>query len=166
MALKDPVAIYTAASNYEAEIISIHLTNAGFEAFAVEDHSTVGLTWIGGGAIPEMHRPQVFVERTSAEAARKEIDVYEEQKQQGARTAAPEFCYRCGEQVERGTAACPGCGKPLDWSRDADEDEYEEQKSVSYLHSGEPFNFPLFFKSWAVLAAIVVAIVALQYFLS
>ncbi|HEV3025768.1 MAG TPA: hypothetical protein VGX76_25015, partial [Pirellulales bacterium] len=61
MALQDPVAVYYAATNAEAQVVRSLLVDAGIEAFAVDDVS-VGGTWTLG-LIPEIHKPQVWVDR-------------------------------------------------------------------------------------------------------
>lgn len=67
MALRDPAAAYNAANNIEALFLRDRLIEAGIEAFVIEDVSQVG-AWIGG-LVPEIHKPQVFVERADLERA-------------------------------------------------------------------------------------------------
>lgn len=61
MALRDPVAAYTAASNLEAHLICNLLIEAGVPAVAVDDVSQVG-TWMFG-LVSQFHKPQIWVER-------------------------------------------------------------------------------------------------------
>ena len=59
VALKNPVAIYTTATNTDAQLIAGHLTATGVDAFAVDDMSPGGMYSLG--TLSELHRPQVFV---------------------------------------------------------------------------------------------------------
>jgi hypothetical protein len=67
MALTDPVAAYNAANNMEAHLVKNALVDAGIEAYVSEDFSVVGM-WLGG-LIPEIHKPQVWIERADSERA-------------------------------------------------------------------------------------------------
>src|SRR5436190_2960768 len=75
MALRDPVAVYNAASNMEAFVVREALQAAGVEAFVIEDVSQVE-TWVFG-LIPELHKPQVWVERADVGRAKPVLDDYE-----------------------------------------------------------------------------------------
>lgn len=117
MALKKPIAVYTAATNAEAQLIQEILNEAGIEAFAVEDTSPVGMYSLG--VVSQIHKPQVWVERNAAEQAREIINKYEKQPASKRKKKGKEFCYGCGEAVQRGAARCPACEVELDWSEDA-----------------------------------------------
>ena len=65
MALHDPVAVYNAANNVEAHLVRNALLTSGVEAHVTEDVSQVG-TW-AFGLLPEIHKPQVWVERQDIE---------------------------------------------------------------------------------------------------
>src|SRR5438132_670434 len=90
MALSDPIAAYNAANNVEAHLLCNLLVEAGVEAFVTEDVSQVG-TWIGG-LIPEIHKPQVWVDRVDLERAKPVLDDYErrsaERRNRGAEESA------------------------------------------------------------------------------
>src|SRR5215831_15111829 len=75
MAFRDPVAVYNAANNLQAIFVRDALIAAGVEAFVIEDVSQVG-TWMGG-LIPEIHKPQVWVERADIERAKPVLDDFE-----------------------------------------------------------------------------------------
>jgi hypothetical protein len=77
MALRHPIAIYTAGTNLEAHCICEMLIVAGIEAAVVEDESRAGAWMLG--LLPQIHKPQVWVERTDAERARPLLDAYERQ---------------------------------------------------------------------------------------
>jgi hypothetical protein len=125
MALRDPVAVYNAATNAEAQLIRNLLVDAGIEAFAVEDVSQVG-TW-ALGLIPEIHKPQVWVDRCNVEGARSFLVRYEQQSGEPRIAEAAElFCYECGEPVSPGASSCAACGKVLDWSEAAGDRGLEE----------------------------------------
>jgi hypothetical protein len=117
MALPHPTAVFNAASNVEAHLVQSLLMEAGIEAFAVDDVSMVGV-W-AFGHLPEIHKPQVFVDRANADRAREVIEAYDS-KAMFAEAAARQqsFCYSCGDAVEYGTPTCPACGSPLDWDED------------------------------------------------
>jgi hypothetical protein len=59
MELRDPIVAYDAATNVEAQLMKMLLTEAGIDAYASEDHSTAGV-WMFG-VMPELHKPQVWV---------------------------------------------------------------------------------------------------------
>jgi hypothetical protein len=143
MTLKDPVAVYNAANNMEATFVCNLLRDAGIDAFVTEDLSTVG-AW-AFGFIPEIHRPQVWTEKTDAERAKPVLDDYE---RRGAerRSAAKDgvtgdleaVCEDCGRsnlfpEVLRGTVQrCRHCGAHIDvggedeeWQQGTDEEEGE-----------------------------------------
>ena len=60
MPLKDPFAAYNAAHNVEAELVRNALVAAGIEAHFTEDLMSLGM--FAFGPIPELHRPQVWIE--------------------------------------------------------------------------------------------------------
>ncbi|MBS0261853.1 MAG: DUF2007 domain-containing protein [Planctomycetes bacterium] len=136
MPLQDPVAIYNASTNLQAQQVCMVLQQAGIEAFAVEDLSR-GADWVGG-LIPEIHKPQVWVDRGDSERARQVIANYE------ARAAAlhggPQvhdaqpiemICEECEGQMtfpaaQRGSVQeCPHCGAYVDVGEDSTEDDSE-----------------------------------------
>jgi hypothetical protein len=105
MALRDPVAVYNAANNMEAIFVRDALVAAGVDAFVIEDLSRVG-TWIGG-FIPEIHKPQVWVERADIERAKPVLDDFERRstdlREAGAEAGAT------GPVIE---VVCEECGRP------------------------------------------------------
>jgi len=121
MALQNPTAVYNAATNVEAHFVQSLLLEAGIEAFAVDDLSVVGV-W-AFGHLPEIHRPQVWVDRESADRARELIEAYDSKAMPAALADGQKaFCYTCGDPVVYGAPTCPTCGGSLDWSDDeADE---------------------------------------------
>ena len=135
MALSDPVAIYNAKTNGEAQMLKVMLQELGIAAFAVEDLSPAGM-WFMFGTLPEIHKPQVWVNRVDADRARAAIDSYEEQTAASARAEreAAEAgepieveCDECGHKAvfpagERGTIQdCPRCGAYVDVGQFDDE---------------------------------------------
>jgi hypothetical protein len=112
MALQNPVAVYNAAANAEAQVVRSLLVDAGIEAFAVDDVSVVG-TW-ALGLIPEIHKPQVWVDRRHVEQARALIEAYEQRSAEQEHGDTVDFCYECGEPVDSGVSTCPACGQSLD----------------------------------------------------
>src|SRR5262245_38438249 len=98
MGLVDPVKIYAAASNLEAQMICRLLQSAGVEAFAGEDFSTAGV-WVGG-TIPGLFDAGVYVSRADVEQAVALIRQHE--KLEAERSSGQDA------EVE---ATCEDCGK-------------------------------------------------------
>ena len=120
MALQNPIAVYNAASNIEAQLVRCLLVDAGIEAFAVEDVSQVG-TW-AFGLLPEIHKPQVWVDQENIEQARAFLAEYERRSHEGESDPQNDlFCYECGESVKQTVSVCPSCGQVLDWSEDSED---------------------------------------------
>jgi hypothetical protein len=104
MALSDPIAVSTPASNLEAQLICHMLNQSGIEAHIMEDLSLAGL-WIGG-TVPGIHKPQVWVEKTQADQAFVLIRDFEKTQNERRNPAAEvdltkttinEVCEDCGE---------------------------------------------------------------------
>src|SRR6266849_5354291 len=128
MALRDPVAVYNAANNVEAHLLRNALRNSGIEAFVTEDISQVG-TWVLG-LIPEIHKPQVWVERADIERVKPILDDYERRAaelrgagSQNELQAEPEIaivCEECGQRsafpaFQLGSVQqCQHCGAYVD----------------------------------------------------
>jgi hypothetical protein len=128
MALRDPVAVYTAASNVELQLLRIALETAGIEAFAIEDVSQVG-TWMLG-LMPEIHKPQIWVDRADVDRARPVLDEYERQvaerraghrrDQPSKKSAVAVICEDCGvtstfaAELSGSIQDCPHCGAYVD----------------------------------------------------
>lgn len=146
MALRDPVAIFTASSNIRAQALCHLLAQSGVEAYVTEDFSLAGL-WIGG-TIPGIHSPKVWVDRADAERAAAILQQHEQREKelQADPTSAPEadrvqvVCEECGRSVafpvfQRGSVqTCPMCGayvdvvaqeEGLDWQEDDEESSTE-----------------------------------------
>lgn len=138
MALNDPVAAYNAANNVEAQLICNLLNDAGIEAYVTEDVSTVGV-WMFG-LLPEIHKPQVWVERSDLARVKPLLDEYEnqqlqrrqsEEKQRAAGEATVEAtCEECGRQsifpaAQDGSVQdCPHCGAYMDVGNISDGGEW------------------------------------------
>ncbi|MFO0792003.1 MAG: DUF2007 domain-containing protein [Pirellulales bacterium] len=123
MALRDPIAAYNAANNLEASIASEMLNAAGVEAHAVEDGSLVGY-W-AFGVLPEIHKPQVWIERADADKAKPLLEKFERDRaanKNAAETGEPisVVCEDCGKQAEFPASrlgaieTCPHCGAYVD----------------------------------------------------
>jgi hypothetical protein len=123
MPLQDPVVVYRAASNVEAQLICQLLLDSGIDAAVVEDMSPAGMYSLG--TLDGIHNPQVFVEGSLSAKARLFITEYEQrQSQRVAPSQAESFCYHCGEVVAVGATACAACGADLGFS-DEDRSEYD-----------------------------------------
>ena len=126
MALRDPVAVFDADTNVEAQLVRTLLVDAGIEAFAIDDVSYVGVcVW---GTLSGINKPQVFVERKDAQKALDFLDTYEDRiRERQPVSTDDQFCHHCGEPIEPGTASCAACGQSLDSSGDAAEGRSGDQ---------------------------------------
>jgi Putative prokaryotic signal transducing protein len=139
MPLHDPVAVYTARTNTEAQIVRHLLIQSGVEAYAVEDLSVVGL-WMGG-TIPGIHNPKIWVDRADVERAVPILREYE-QRTAERRLAEPAsapggsgveaICDECGarsvfDAEQRGTVQeCPHCNAYMDVGADEPAGEWQD----------------------------------------
>lgn len=123
MGLTDPVAVYNAGTNMEAVVVCEALNTSGIEAHVVEDASPAGL-WMFG-LLPEIHKPQVWVDRASMAAAEEVLAKYEQGRQHDAAkvrasTLIPVECEECGKQLvftadrEGAIETCAQCGAYVD----------------------------------------------------
>lgn len=123
MALKHPVAVYTASSNLEAHVICEMLREAEIEAAVVEDESRAA-AWMFGN-LPGIHKPQVWVEETDVERVRPLLAEFE-RRQSAEGSAVVEgapilvVCEECRETTtfdasRRGHVEdCSHCGAYVD----------------------------------------------------
>jgi hypothetical protein len=140
MGLQDPVAIYNAADNFEAQLICNLLNDAGIEAYLTEDVSPVGV-WLFG-LLPEIHKPQVWTERANMERVKPLLDEYERQQVQRQQAEAKRItegatveasCEECGHQsvfsiaLEGTVQDCPHCGAYMDVGEPPHWDESREE---------------------------------------
>jgi hypothetical protein len=137
MALENPIAIFTAASNVRAHAICHLLNQSGVEAYVTEDLSLVGL-WMGG-TLPGVHTPKVWVDQANAERAAAILQEHEQREEQ-LRDLDPGdpsnrisvTCDECGEVTEfpaaqRGSVQeCPHCREYLDVDSEAERDDGAE----------------------------------------
>jgi endogenous inhibitor of DNA gyrase (YacG/DUF329 family) len=123
MGLTDPVAVYNAGTNMEAVVVCEALMASGIEAHVVEDASPAGM-WMFG-LLPEIHKPQVWVDRANLAAAEEVLANYEQRRQHDAAkvrdsTLIPVECEECGKQLvytaerEGAIETCPECGAYVD----------------------------------------------------
>jgi hypothetical protein len=132
MSLRDPVAVYTAASNVDAQLVRNALIKSGVEAFVTEDVSQVG-PWILG-LIAQVPNPQVWVEKANVERARPILEEYEHRAKElqdpeaggpiGPGRPVEVVCAACGEvsmfpAVQRGSVQqCQFCKAYVDVDND------------------------------------------------
>jgi hypothetical protein len=140
MALRDPVAAYNAANNVEAHLVCNALLSQGVEAHVIEDVSQVG-TW-ALGLVPELHKPQVWIERSDVDRAKPVLDDFERRAAElRTTTAKPEaadesavevVCDECGRSAsfpaaQRGSVQqCPHCRGYIDVGADEFSEEWAE----------------------------------------
>ena len=135
MALRDPVAVYNAANNVEIYLVQDALIAAGIDAFVIEDNSQAG-TW-ALGLIPELHKPQVWIEKADIERARPILIEFERRKneltgvQNQPTISRSSFLVRTAASApypaaQRGSVQqCPHCGGFVDVGEDEDTAEWE-----------------------------------------
>lgn len=140
MELVDPVKIYAADSNLQAQLICRFLQAQGLDAFAGEDVSPAGV-WIGG-TLPGVFDAGVYVSRADAERAYEVIRGWEQQEAERFAATSADIaatCEECGATstfpaAQKGTVqSCPHCSATMDvgdieqfdddWSADEDTDE-------------------------------------------
>lgn len=123
MALKNPIAVYTASSNVEAHAICEMLREANIEAAVDEDESRAGASLFGN--LPGIPKPQVWVEEADVERVRPLLIEFE-RRQSSEGDAAVEgppinvVCEECGKTTtfdasRRGhVEECSHCGAYVD----------------------------------------------------
>src|SRR5438046_700474 len=107
MSLSDPVAVYNAANNIEAQHVRNLLVDAGVEAYVTEDLSVVGIGWLG--PLAEIHKPQVWADRADLERTKPILEHHERreadlgssdtQNEPDAGPAIEVVCERCGQRI-------------------------------------------------------------------
>ena len=136
MALNDPIAVYNAENNLEAQLICNLLNDTGIEAYLTEDVSQVGV-WLLG-LVPEIHKPQVWTDRGEIDRVKPLLEDFERrkvQRQQAANdtmgeTVVEATCEKCGQRsnfaaAQQGTVQdCPHCGAFMDVGDSPDADEW------------------------------------------
>jgi hypothetical protein len=123
MALEHPIAVYTAGTNLEAHVIREMLMAEGIEAAVVEDESRAGV-WMFG-LLPQINKPQIWVEEADADRARPHLDAYERrlverEEQVGEGPPIVVVCEECqhtssfpASRLGR-VEMCPSCGAFVD----------------------------------------------------
>ena len=129
MELREPIVVYNAATNVEAQLIKMLLTEAGLDAFASDDLSTGGL-WMFG-TLPEIHKPQVWVSSQDQQRAQVILEDYErrvadrnqasrERGKPGHASPIEVVCEECHQTSSFPAAMdgtvqdCPRCGAYVD----------------------------------------------------
>lgn len=139
MELKEPVVVYTAASNLQAHEIAERLLEVSIPAHVVEDLEAMA-AWVGGLNLV-IHKPQVFVSRQDQSRAREIVKAFEDQlrarraadlaKIERHQTVIFATCERCGEESDfpvvqaDSVQRCPHCGAFLDVEFDSDNSDWD-----------------------------------------
>lgn len=126
MDLKNPVVVYTAATNIEAHMIVEMLHVHGVSAHAVEDQSGVSL-W-AFGIISQFHKPKIWVDEATLQVATELIRVFEEKK----KTRNSPIEGTCDIQ-----ALCEDCGKATSFPNSFDGTTQECRHCGAYIDVGE-----------------------------
>jgi hypothetical protein len=135
MPINDPITAYNAANNIEAHLVCELLISFGIEAKAIEDVSQIGTAWYGG-LLPEIHKPQVWIDRSDIERAKPILVEYE--RQASHRRNVPTTgstievtCEECGKQSsfpeeQKGSVQdCPHCHAFVDVGDEVDFEGWE-----------------------------------------
>ncbi|HEX3602330.1 MAG TPA: hypothetical protein VHU84_19405 [Lacipirellulaceae bacterium] len=137
MAISNPVAVYNAENNAEAQMLCNFLEANGVEAYVTRDESVVGL-WTFG-TLPEIHKPQVWVDRASIDPTAPLLAEYERERARRRASQSPSeskgepiavLCEDCGKTSsfaasQRGTVQdCSHCGSFVDVEEGDDEAEW------------------------------------------
>jgi hypothetical protein len=131
MSHQETVCVYVAASNHDANLLTIFLNDAGIPAYAVEDRSDVGLHTFG--SLPGIHRPMVYVNRGQQSEAKTLIARYESRDRSANEALNEIFCYFCGAECDSDTIDCPKCGKYLEIDEDLDSGEPAEDRDQAAM---------------------------------
>jgi hypothetical protein len=102
MGITHPVSVYNAENNLEAELICVYLGNNGIEEHPMLDESLAGY-WMFG-TLPEIHKPQVWIDQSDVEAARPLLAEYEREVVR-RRKMTPEV------NTDTVDVVCEECGK-------------------------------------------------------
>lgn len=127
MALRDPVAVYNGQSNIDAAVVREMLLAAEIEAHLVEDFPQLGTFWFGG-TLPQVHKPQVWVDKADLQRAQPLVADYIERTRADAAAGSGEpiivTCEECSQTTtfpaERlgGVDECSHCGAFVDVGED------------------------------------------------
>ncbi|MDZ7618626.1 MAG: DUF2007 domain-containing protein [Patescibacteria group bacterium] len=120
---EEPYKVYTAATNIEAQMIAKMLEANDIGVFVEEDLSGASL-W-AFGTITQFHKPDLWIEKSSAQAAAELIRQFENRQRERANaTSGPlEICAQCEECGKESLFAgkcngtvqeCPHCGAFID----------------------------------------------------
>jgi endogenous inhibitor of DNA gyrase (YacG/DUF329 family) len=128
LAISNPVSVFNAKNNIEAHLLQNMLADEGIEAYATFDESAVG-HWMFG-SLPEIHKPQVWIDRSNVDQARPLLMKFEQRQRlhsmpakgsadrEGDKIAV--ICEECGKTSyfggsKNGTVQdCPHCGAYVD----------------------------------------------------
>jgi hypothetical protein len=124
MALRDPVAVYTAANHMEASLLCDILREQGIDACVTEDVLESG-SW-GIGPAPDRQEPQVWTERDVVAKVKPILEDYQKraaatQDSAGVDTSPLQaVCEECGKtssfaaRLKGSVDTCPHCGAYID----------------------------------------------------
>jgi hypothetical protein len=137
MAFREPFAAYNAATNVDAHLVRDALAAAGIEAYAADDVSPVGV-WMGG-LVPELHKPQVWIEKDDAERAAPVLAEFDRRAADRRRAERDSTsgdleaeCEDCGKRskfpaAQQGTVqTCPHCWSFMDVAPERDSGDWRE----------------------------------------
>jgi len=132
VAINNPIAVYNAENNLEAELLCTYLEQNGIEAQATRDESLAGF-WMFG-TLPEIYKPQVWIDKSNIDAARPLLVEYERQlvrrrtSSESGTGSIDAVCEECGktstfDASKSGTVQdCIHCGAYMDVGDDGSSD--------------------------------------------
>ncbi len=126
MTLKNPVVVYTAATNIEAHLIVDMLSANGIPAHAVEDQSGVSL-W-AFGTLSQFHQPNIWVDESERVAAAELIREFEEKQRERATPV---------EATGEIQVICEACGKTTWFPNSQNGTTQECEHCRAYVDVGE-----------------------------
>src|SRR5215470_10875368 len=105
MAISKPVAVYNAENNVEAQLVCAFLEQNGIEAHPTFDESLV--SYWSFGVLPEIHKPQIWVDETNVDSVKLLIVQYENE-QRRRRSKDSDARATNGASLD---VVCEECGK-------------------------------------------------------
>ncbi len=111
MALRQPVAVYTASKNFEAHLVSGLLNNAGIPAMVVEDDDMQIMSgWLG--PLSNIVKPKVWIEQADVERAQPILLEYEKRDAE-RRAIEAGLTPSVGPPID---VVCEECSKTSQWA--------------------------------------------------
>jgi hypothetical protein len=129
MAISDPVRVFRAATNMQAHLLCGYLEQNGIETHVLEDNPTH--EWLFG-LLPQVHKPEVCVDRCHVDDARSLVETFElEERQRNSQIIS-------ALQSEPVAVDCEECGKKSTFPASQLGTLQECSHCGAYVDVGEP----------------------------